>query len=297
LVVARTAEPVNEQGGEAGSGSRVLVGLLGAGIGQSRTPLMHMQEGARLSLDYEYRILDTDDVSFASMSASELVEMAKDEGYSGLNVTFPFKQAVLPFLDDLSPNAARIGAVNTIVFRNGQSKGHNTDLWGFAEGFTRNMDGADLTSVALFGAGGAGAAVAYALMQLGVSELLIVDLDEDRASSLSERLNAELPGFCRAAAADELDVLSLSGIVNTTPVGMEKSPGLPFSADLVQSHVWVADIIYFPLVTELLRLASLKGCRTFSGAHMAVFQAVRAFELFSGVKPDAERMRETFDAF
>lgn len=277
---------------------KVLVGLLGAGIGESRTPLMHEREGARLGFRYVYQLMDTDGPEFATLEVEQMVHAARAMGFSGLNVTFPYKQAVMAFLDALSENAERVGAVNTIVFKDGVMRGHNTDLWGFAEGFRRNMDGADLSVVAIFGAGGAGAAVSRALLQLGVQELLIVDIDAERAGELCSRLADDFVGrIVRCVTSAQLAGRSLSGVVNTTPVGMAKTPGLPIDEALIQPHVWIADVIYFPLETELLRLARTRGCRVLPGSGMAVYQAARSFELFTGQVPDIPCMQSTFENF
>lgn len=276
----------------------VLVGLVGAGIGLSRTPRMHEIEGARLGLRYIYKILDADRFGPTGKGIAEVLEAARLCGFRGLNVTFPFKQEILPLLDELSEDAEAIGAVNTVVFSNGKARGENTDLWGFAEGFRRNMTGAPLGTVLQIGSGGAGAAVGRALVQLGVTELLIADLDRKKSERLADHLSGQF-GADKARPVDPetIDPEAFDGLVNTTPVGMAKLPGMPVSTDLVTPEIWVADIIYFPLETQLLRTARRLGCRTMSGAPMAVFQAVKAFELFSGIVPDSEKMKAVFDAF
>lgn len=288
---------------ESGAGMRdlgrpVLVGLLGSGIQLSRTPRMHEVEGARLGLRHIYRLLDTDTAAFAGRALEDILWAVEMAGYSGINVTYPYKQAILPHLDALSDNAQRLGAVNTVVFRDGKRFGHNTDLFGFAEGFRRNMQAAALQSVLQVGAGGAGSAVARALLQGGVQSLTISDIETDRAQALADQLAADFSdrhvgaSSIDAAAADRFD-----GLVNTTPVGMAKCPGMPVPAAMLRPDLWVADIIYFPLETELLATARALGCRTLSGAAMAVFQAVRAFELFTGIAPDPAEMERTFNSF
>lgn len=279
------------------SGRTVLVGLLGKGIQLSRTPAMHEAEGKALGIPYVYRLLDTDRMGGATGDVTSIVRFAEDFGFSGLNVTFPYKQVVLPLLDELSPAARSIGAVNTIVFRDGRRFGHNTDMWGFAESFRRGLPGAARRHVLLLGAGGAGAAVAHALLESGVERLSIADPEAERAQALAGRLCGFFgEGRCVAAEASSA-AATADGIVNATPVGMAKLPGTPIDPALVRSGTWVADIIYFPLETDLLRQARLKGCRTLPGDGMALFQAVRAFELFSGVRPDTDRMRAAFVAF
>jgi len=274
----------------------VLVGLLGRGIQSSRTPAMHEREGARLGLRYTYVLVDFDRLGLPDAALENVVEVAERLGFAGLNVTHPFKQSILSCLEPLDPETQTIGAVNTVVMRAGRRAGHNTDCRGFAESFYQSMPGCVLGSVVQFGAGGAGAAVGYALGTLGVGNLAIVDSDPARAERLAARLSPRFGGRIRAAASYESGLGDADGIVNTTPVGMLKYPGMPFAADLLSPRQWVADIIYFPEETELLRAARAQGCRTLSGSGMAVFQAVRAFELFTGRAADAAAMAAHFGA-
>ena len=272
----------------------ILIGLIGRGIGPSRSPIMHEREGARLGMEYSYRLIDFDRLGLEDSALGEIVAAAGQLGFSGLNVTHPFKQSVLPFLTDLSPEASAIGAVNTIVLADGRRTGHNTDSWGFAESFRADMGGCSLADVLQFGAGGAGAAVAHALLELGAERLAVFDTSVTRARQLAERLNARFGG--RVTVATELDsaVERATGLVNATPVGMAKYPGLPFATELLSPRHWVAEIIYFPAETALLKLARQRGCRTLSGLGMAVNQAVRAFELFTGRAPDRTAMARHF---
>ena len=147
----------------AGGGPCLRVGLVGQGIGPSRTPAMHEAEGRALGLDYRYRLLDPAAMPPPRPVLAELLDAAERAGYAGLNVTYPYKTAVMELLDDLSDAARLVGAVNTVVFRDGRRRGHNTDFWGFAESVRRGLPGAALDRVLLVGAGGAGAAIAHAL--------------------------------------------------------------------------------------------------------------------------------------
>jgi shikimate dehydrogenase len=216
-------------------------------------------------------------------------------GFAGLNVTHPCKQAVIPHLDELSADAAALGAVNTVVLHDGRATGHNTDWWGFAESFRRNLPGVSLDRVVQLGAGGAGAAVAHALLTLGVRELAISDVDAARSTGLAAAL-CERFGEGRARAVDDLPaaMAEADGLVHCTPTGMHAHPGLPLPAALLRPSLWVAEIVYFPLETELVRVARRLGCRTLDGGGMAVFQAVEAFRLFTGATPNPERMLRHF---
>ncbi|WAH59563.1 shikimate dehydrogenase [Pseudomonas silvicola] len=275
----------------------VLAGLIGAGIQASRTPALHEREGAAQGLGYLYRLIDLDQLKLDTTHLEELLTAAQRMAYTGLNITFPCKQAIIPLLDDLSPEARGIGAVNTVVLKDGKRVGHNTDCLGFAEGFRRGMDGAARERVVQMGAGGAGAAVAHALLIEGVKQLTIFDVDASRAQDLADNLNQHFPGNRARAGSDLAAAMNeADGMVNTTPMGMAKLPGMPVPADLLRKDLWVAEIVYFPLETELLRTARALGARTLDGGTMAVFQAVKAFELFSGIVPDADRMTAHFNS-
>jgi shikimate dehydrogenase len=275
----------------------VLAGLIGAGIQASRTPALHEHEGDAQGLRYLYRLIDLDPLQLDSGALPDLLVAAERMNFTGLNITFPCKQAIIPLLDELSPEARGIGAVNTVVLKDGKRIGHNTDCLGFAEGFRRGLKGVAVERVVQMGAGGAGAAVAHALLSEGVQRLSIFDVDDGRAQSLANNLNQHF-GAGRAVAGHDLPstLAEADGLVNTTPMGMKKLPGMPVPVELLRAELWVAEIVYFPLETELLRNARALGCRTLDGGNMAVFQAVKAFELFSGVVPDTERMLAHFQS-
>jgi shikimate dehydrogenase len=276
----------------------VLVGLIGTGIKASRSPALHEREGAAQGLTYIYKVIDLDALGLSADAVRDLVAAARRFGFAGLNITHPCKQSVIPLLDALSPDARALGAVNTVVFdADGRTVGHNTDWSGFAEGFKRGLSDATRHWVVQFGAGGAGAAVAHALLALGVGELSIVDTDPARAQRLARDLCGRF-GAGHAVACDDpaRAVRDADGIVNATPIGMAKYPGMPLAPDLLRPELWVADIVYLPLETELLRHARARGCRVLHGGGMAVFQAVGAFRLFTGIAPDAERMIRHFES-
>lgn len=275
----------------------VLAGLIGAGIQASRTPALHEHEGDAQNLRYLYRLIDLDQLGLDSSALPDLLQAAERMNFTGLNITFPCKQSILPLLDELSPEARGIGAVNTVVLKDGKRVGHNTDCLGFAEGFRRGLPGVARRRVVQMGAGGAGAAVAHALLSEGVEHLSIFDVENQRAQSLADNLNQHF-GAGRAKAGTDLPstLASADGLVNTTPMGMAKLPGMPVPLELLRADLWVAEIVYFPLETELLSNARALGCRTLDGGTMAVFQAVKAFELFSGRSADPQRMLAHFQS-
>ena len=193
---------------------KVLVGLIGAGIQRSLTPAMHEEEARHHGLRLHYQLIDLDRSGASAADLPALIASARTMGFAGLNITYPCKQAVIPLLDDLSEEARAMGAVNTVVNRGGKLVGHNTDGSGWSWGFRRALPEADLRRVVLLGAGGAGSAIAHAVLRLGATELRLVDSDAARA----------------------------------------------------------------------------RGCATVDGGTMAVGQAIGAFELFTGIRPDAGRM-------
>lgn len=275
--------------------SSILVGLIGAGIQTSRTPAMHEREGAEQGLRYTYRLIDLEKLGAGVDVLPDLLANAEREGFAGLNITYPCKQAVISLLTDLSDDARALGAVNTVVLRDGRRIGHNTDWWGFAESFRRGMAGAKLDRAVQLGAGGAGAAVAHAALTLGIGQLTLFDIDHVRAERVAVSLSSRF-GEGRAIAGTDLPaaMARTDGLIHATPTGMVKYPGLPLPAALLRPQMWVAEIVYFPLETELLRTARNLGCRTLNGGGMAVFQAVEAFRLFTGITPNAERMSRHF---
>jgi shikimate dehydrogenase len=270
-------------------------GLIGSNIQASLTPAMHMREGRALGIHYNYELIDLSERALTVDHLPRLLVEAEAKGLTGLNITHPCKQAVIPFLDELSDDARSLGAVNTVVLREGRRIGHNTDWWGFAQSFRRGLADADLTSAVQLGAGGAGVATAYAILSLGLRKLSVVDREVERAEELAAKMSALFPQATVIACANAAEAMEgTSGLIHATPTGMEKYPGVPLSPDLLRSHHWVAEIVYFPLETELLKAATRTGCRVLNGGGMAVFQAVGAFRLFTGREPDEQRMLEHF---
>jgi shikimate dehydrogenase len=262
---------------------RYEVGLIGAGIAGSLSPPLHEREAAELDLDYAYRLIEID-----GNDVGDVLDRARRAGFRGVNVTHPCKQAVVPHLDAMSADASALQAVNTVVFENGRTTGHNTDTTGFAESFARGLPDAGLRHVVLLGAGGAGSAVGLAALRLGAERLTIVDVDREQAEACADRLGVEIGTVDSVREAD--------GLIHATPTGMEAHPGLPLDDGLLHPGLWVADVVYRPLATQLLQRAREIGCRTLDGGGMAVFQAADAFELFTGVEPDRERMLRHFAA-
>jgi shikimate dehydrogenase len=282
-------------GSEIMSTAAILLGLIGEGILASRTPAMHEHEAAAQDMRAIYRLIDMHKLGLGVEALPELLLAAERMGFNGLNITHPCKQAVVPLLHELSPEARALNAVNTVLLRDGRRTGHNTDWSGFADSFRRFMPAAKRDRVVQMGAGGAGSAVGYAAMMLGVQQLTIVDIDAARAATVAEGLQIRFTNRRIVASSDlTAAVRQADGLINTTPMGMASHPGLPLPAALLRPALWVAEIVYFPLETALLRQARAIGCRTLDGGGMAAFQAAAAFRLFTGREPDADRMLRHF---
>lgn len=273
----------------------IKTGLFGRSILASRSPWLHEQEARAQGLDLTYELFDFTDRNLADDELGPMLGRLAKAGYAGVNVTFPFKQAIIPLLDELADCARLVGAVNTVAFRDGRTCGYNTDKTGFQESLAEGLPEVSLNRVLQLGAGGAGAAVANALLSAGVRMVVLADVDLDRAAQLAAQLEAQY-GTGRAAPCrmTAIETASVDGIVNTTPMGMAANPAPALDPALLEPRHWVADIVYFPLETELLRHARERGCRTLDGSGMVIGQAARAFEIFTHHKADRSRMRASF---
>lgn len=275
--------------------SKLLCGLIGAGIQRSLTPAMQEEEARAQGLRLHYQLIDLDPRGLGPEALPGLLDAARTMGFAGLNITFPCKQAVIPLLDELSDEARTMGAVNTVVNRDGRLIGHNTDGSGWRWGFERTLPGADVSRVVLLGAGGAGSAIGHALLRMGTRQLCVVDSDAARAEALAHALNRAHAGGRASGGTDVAAALQgATGMVHATPTGMDKLPGLPLAAELLRPGLWVSEIVYFPLETALLREARARGLKVADGGNMAVGQAVGAFELFTGRAADAARIDAHF---
>lgn len=278
-----------------GNAEHVRFGLIGAGIGLSRSPALHEGEAAAHGLPCRYELLDLDRLGIGVDDLDGLLQRLEREGWAGVNITLPCKQAVIPLLDEIAPEAAAIGAVNTVRFDAGRRIGYNTDAYGFGEGFRTGLPGARRERVVQFGAGGAGAATAFALLDLGVSRLSLVDSIEGRAAALAVNLGRHFPDrIVEAVAQPHRALREADGVVNATPVGTARYPGSAVPIAALHADLWVADVIYAPAETALLRAARALGCATLDGTRMLVIQAARAFELFTGCEADIARMLRHF---
>ncbi len=269
-----------------------LLGLIGAPIPQSASPAMHEAAARALGLRCYYHLIEVAGLDRDGLAAT--LDGVRRLGFAGINVTYPYKEAVVPLLDALAPGIADIGAVNTVVARDGRLTGHNTDASGFARAATEALGGPFDGPVALIGAGGVGRAAAFALAGLGVPELRLFDRDAAKTDALRVALGGRLAVIASPTVEAALD--GAAGVVNGTPVGMAPDRGNPVPPALLHAGLWVADAVYTPLWTPLLDAARAAGARVMTGRELAIYQAVDAFALFTGAQPSAAVMGQAFDA-
>ena len=269
---------------------KLLTGLIGAPISHSASPAMHERAAEALGLRGHYQLIEVAGADAAGLSM--MLEGVRRLGFAGVNVTYPYKEAVVPLLDELAPGAAAMGAVNTVVVKDSRLTGHNTDTTGFARAVAPLLASSG-NAVAVIGAGGVGKAIAFALASLDVADIRIFDSETERAEKLAALLAQQ--GGARVAASVEDALDGATGLVNGTPVGMLPNRGMPVPAALLHDKMWVADAVYSPLITPLLAAAQAKGARIMTGRELAIYQAADAFELFTGLAPSAEVMGEAFD--
>ncbi|WP_249976246.1 shikimate dehydrogenase family protein [Vreelandella olivaria] len=266
------------------------LGLIGKAIMNSSSPDLHVRLGQLTGIPTTYDLFDANEQPIASLESQ--VNKVIAEGYRGVNVTFPWKETAVKLATRPSPGAKMVGAANTLVFENGEILAENTDFTGFMSGFRATLGARQPGRVLLIGTGGVGKAVAFGLGQLGASEVILVDLDEEKSRQLADELTQH--GFKASAIHPEQlaeTVPHCDGLVNCTPIGHEKSPGCPLPAELVQSHHWIFDAVYVPAVTEFIAAAKQVGAAVVSGVSLFVFQGVDAFKLFC----EDEAKREAAD--
>ncbi|KRQ94335.1 shikimate dehydrogenase [Bradyrhizobium jicamae] len=271
---------------------RFLTGLIGAPIAHSASPAMHERAAEALGAHCHYQLIEVAGAGREDLRL--LLDGVRRLGFAGVNVTFPYKEAVISLLDDLSPGARAVGAVNTVVVRDGRLIGHNTDTTGFARAIAGLVRDPAQSRVAVIGAGGVGKAIAFALAEIGVSDIRIFDTDAAKATQLAGQI--ENRASAKVAGSVEEAMRGVTGVVNGSPVGMLPNRGTPVPEALLHGDLWVADAVYTPLWTPLLNAAKERGAEVMTGRELAIYQAADAFELFTGLKPSAIEMGNAFDA-
>jgi shikimate dehydrogenase len=271
---------------------RFLTGLIGAPIAHSASPAMHERAAEALGAHCHYQLIEVAGASREELR--RLLNGVRRLGFAGVNITFPYKEAVVSLLDELSPGARAIGAVNTVVVSDGRLIGYNTDTTGFGRAVSEHVRDPAQSRVAVIGAGGVGKAITFALAATGVGEIRIFDTDRAKAEQLAAQLKSH--GEARPANSVEDAMRGATGAVNGSPVGMLPNRGTPVPDALLHRDMWVADAVYTPLWTPLLNAAKAKGAEVMTGRELAIYQAADAFELFTGLKPSVVEMGNAFDA-
>ncbi|KPF72649.1 shikimate dehydrogenase [Bosea sp. AAP35] len=270
---------------------RVLLGLIGTPIAHSAAPAMHEAAAHAAGFELHYHLMDVAGAGRADLIA--MLDGVRRMGFSGINVTFPYKEAVVPLLDALAPDAAAMGAVNTVVARDGILTGHNTDATGFATAYRAlGRDDGD-APVAIIGTGGVGKAIGFALAGSGVSHLRLFDTDRAKADALATQIGKRARVEICSSVAEA--VSGAAGLVNATPIGMLPNRDSPVSAELIGKSHWVADAVYHPLWTPLLKAAQKAGATVMTGRELSINQAADAFALFTGVQPPNRAIAAAFD--
>jgi shikimate dehydrogenase len=271
------------------------IGLIGKPLAHSISPVFQQAALDHLRIDARYELWETEQDALG-----ERVAAMRSADCLGANVTVPYKELVIPLLDEVDPLAGRIGAVNTVVNRDGRLCGYNTDMTGFARAL-REEGGFDPsgTHVVLLGAGGAGRAVTMALVQGKAASITITDILPERAQTIAEDLGRQGETVLSSVSATEDKLApalsSCQLLVNCTPIGMRHSKhehDLPISSELIPAGALVFDIIYNPLATRLLAEAKRRGTRTLGGLSMLVYQGASSFELWTGVQAPIDVMFE-----
>lgn len=271
---------------------RVLLGLIGSPIAHSATPAAQEAAARAAGIEAHYHLIEVAGADRDDLAA--MLDGIRRLGFSGINVTFPYKEAVVPLLDGLSEQAAAMGAVNTIVVDDGRLTGHNTDASGFATAYRRlgRQDGDQ--PVAIIGTGGVGKAIAFALAGCGVTRLRLYDVDRGRAEALAGLLGTRGRVEIASSAAEAAE--GAAGIVNGTPIGMLPDRGIPIEPSAIRPSQWVADAVYHPLWTPLLKAAQKAGATVMTGRELAIHQGVDAFRLFTGLEASEAVIGAAFDA-
>lgn len=271
----------------------VRLGLLGNNIGRSRAKNLHELLGQLFGLDVTYQPMDL--AGQAAVNITEELKRCQREGYTGVNVTHPYKKEALKAVTLMSGFPQGLASVNTVIFDGETMRADNTDYTGCVRAFKESF-GTDFKPgrVLMLGAGGVGVAIACAMRELGATELVISDLNRQSASELIDQLD---DGSMKMRLAGD-DILAetrqADGLINATPIGMFQYPGCAFDKTVISGQQWAFDAVYTPENTEFLDACRKKGIATLSGFKLFLFQGLDAFERFAGKIPVAEEVEKEF---
>jgi shikimate dehydrogenase len=264
--------------------------LLGYPVEHSMSAIMHNLAFNKLNLEYQYRLLPVKPDNLKTA-----VELLRNENIIGANVTIPHKISIIPYLDEIDSFAEKIGAVNTIMNKEGKLKGYNTDGLGAIKALNNSYGDIDKSNVIILGAGGAARAISFSLIGK-VKKLLILNRDIKKASSLASSLKKNTKVNVCSGGLNKIGKLIHRAdiLINATSVGMHPNIGFsPMEGIPIPSTVFVFDIIYNPLKTKLLHDAETAGAKILGGVEMLVYQGIESFKIWTGIEPDGSLMMQT----
>ena len=267
----------------------IRLGLIGDNIAASRSPRLHELAGLQNARVVQYDRLVPQDLG---QSWDAIFDGLAAKGYRGTNITYPYKEKVVPRLVIEDPLVRAIGACNTAIFDQGRALGHNTDYSGFVAAYRRLRGDTPTGPVLMIGTGGVGRAVAFGLVALGTPEIRLVDMDPAKARALADDLRAAAPGLRVIVGEDAATAAQgAEGLINCTPVGMVGKPGTPLPAAAMASGTWAFDAVYTPVDTQFLTDAAARSLQILSGWELFFYQGVHAWTLFTGLPLDEARLR------
>ena len=273
----------------------VRLGLIGDNIARSKSPLLHVEAGRLCGLEVCYERLVPADMG---LSFETIFERCRKGGFDGINITYPYKEQVVPLVRIDAPEVSRLGACNTVLFSGSRPAGYNTDHSGFIAAYRGVFAGREPGTVAMAGAGGVGRAVAFALAALGARHLRLFDVDRERAGALARSIGAAATGMAVEVCSDIAQAASgADGLVNCTPLGMTGYPGTAVPAALMGTAKWAFDAVYTPVETGFITDARAAGLEVMSGYELYFHQGVDAFRLFTGKEVDQMALREILAGF
>jgi len=272
----------------------VRLGLIGDNIARSQSPRLHELAGELTGIPVSYARLVPHDLG---QSFEEVFDVARAAGFRGLNITYPYKERVVPLLEVPDPWVRALGAVNTVVFGAEAPLGYNTDWSGFIAGYRRAFGDRPPGPVCMVGAGGVGKAVAFGLIDRGLKDLTLVERDLGKAEALAEGLQAAAPGLRVAITGNIAEATAgAAGLINCTPVGMVGYEGTPVPRALMAGAEWAFDAVYTPVDTQFLQDARAEGLAIMSGYELYFYQGQHAFEIFHGRPIDEAVLRKALGA-
>ena len=273
---------------------RLKLGLIGDHIASSRAPALHRAAGVMAGLDVGYdRLVPAD----RAMDFDTLFDWCMDQGYRGINVTYPYKERAFDQVSCPDPAVHALGAVNTVLFARDGPQGFNTDHSGFISAYRALRPETPPGTVCVAGAGGVGKAVVFGLLSLGAGDVRLFDPDVARADALADAVNAVAAReLVRVAADASAGAFGADGLINCSPLGMDDDPRSPFVETDFAGSAWAFDAVYTPPVTPFLASAVAHGLTVIPGFELFFHQGVDAWRLFSGKDVDQARLRADLTA-